>query len=130
VNDSARYIKIVEWSDEDQCFIGQCPGVVGQCCHGDKEAEVYVELCQIVDEWLEILKQEGKPRPPPTVGPRTSVVPLTSDELVLLNNALNEVVNGVCIDEPEFATRLGSSRQTAAGLLHRLADLANEKSIE
>jgi predicted RNase H-like HicB family nuclease len=68
VNDSARYIKIVEWSDEDQCFIGQCPGVVDQCCHGDNEADVYAELCQIVDEWLEIMKQDGKPPPPATAG--------------------------------------------------------------
>ena len=56
VNDSARYMKIVEWSDEDQCFVGQCPGVVGQCCHGDNEADVYAELCQIVEECLEISK--------------------------------------------------------------------------
>jgi predicted RNase H-like HicB family nuclease len=68
VNDSARYIKIVEWSDEDQCFVGQCPGVVGPCCHGDDEAEVYAELCEIVDEWLETLKGEGKPLPPATAG--------------------------------------------------------------
>lgn len=68
MNDSARYIKIVEWSDEDQCFVGQCPGVVGPCCHGDDEVEVYTELCQIVDEWLEIFKRDGKPLPPPTAG--------------------------------------------------------------
>jgi predicted RNase H-like HicB family nuclease len=68
VNDSAKYIKIVEWSDEDQCFIGQCPGIVGPCCHGENEAEVYAELCQIVDEWLEIFKQDGRPLPPPTSG--------------------------------------------------------------
>jgi predicted RNase H-like HicB family nuclease len=68
MNESAQYIKIVEWSDEDQCFIGQCPGVVGPCCHGDNEAEVYAELCEIVDEWLEILKQDGKPLPPATAG--------------------------------------------------------------
>jgi predicted RNase H-like HicB family nuclease len=68
VNDSAKYIKIVEWSDEDRCFVGQCPGIVGPCCHGDNEAEVYAELCEIVDEWLEILKQDGKPLPPPTAG--------------------------------------------------------------
>lgn len=68
MNESARYIKIVEWSDEDQCFIGQCPGIVGQCCHGDNEADVYAELCQIVDEWLEIFKADGKPLPPPTAG--------------------------------------------------------------
>jgi predicted RNase H-like HicB family nuclease len=68
MNEGALYIKIVEWSDEDQCFVGQCPGVVGPCCHGDNEAEVYAELCEIVDEWLEILKQDGKPLPPPTAG--------------------------------------------------------------
>lgn len=68
MNESARYIKIVEWSDEDQCFVGQCPGIVGPCCHGDNEAEVYAELCQIVDEWFENYRRDGKPLPPPTAG--------------------------------------------------------------
>ena len=68
MNDSARYIKIVEWSKEDQCFVGQCPGIIGPCCHGDDEAEVYAELCAIVDQWLELFKQDGKPLPPPTAG--------------------------------------------------------------
>ena len=26
MRESARYVKIVEWSDEDQCFVGSCPG--------------------------------------------------------------------------------------------------------
>jgi predicted RNase H-like HicB family nuclease len=68
VNESARYIKIVEWSDGEQCFIGQCPGIVGPCCHGDDEAKVYAELCQIVDEWIDIFKQDGRPLPPATAG--------------------------------------------------------------
>ena len=68
MNDSARYIKIVEWSDQDQCFVGQCPGVIGPCCHGDDEAEVYAQLCEIVDEWIHTLKQDGKPLPPATAG--------------------------------------------------------------
>jgi len=68
MKDSARYIKIVEWSEEDQSFVGQCPGVIGPCCHGDDEARVYAELCEIVDEWVELLKREGRPLPPPTVG--------------------------------------------------------------
>jgi predicted RNase H-like HicB family nuclease len=68
MNESARYLKIVEWSDEDECFVGQCPGIIGQCCHGDNEAEVYAELCRIVDEWIELLKKEGKPLPPATIG--------------------------------------------------------------
>ena len=68
MNDSAKYLKIVEWSDEDQCFIGQCPGVIGPCCHGNNEREVYSELCEIVDEWLALWRKEGKPLPPPTSG--------------------------------------------------------------
>lgn len=68
MNESAKYIKIVDWSDEDHCFVGQCPGIVGPCCHGDNEAEVYAELCQIVDECIEIFKQDGRPLPSPTAG--------------------------------------------------------------
>lgn len=68
MNESARYIKLVEWSEEDQCFVGQCPGIVGPCCHGDNEADVYTELCQIVDEWVETLKNAGQRLPPPTAG--------------------------------------------------------------
>jgi predicted RNase H-like HicB family nuclease len=65
---SARYVKIVEWSDEDGCFIGQCPGIIGPCCHGDDEAAVFAELCQIVDEWVEIMRSRSEPLPPPTIG--------------------------------------------------------------
>ena len=68
MNESARYIMIVEWSDEDGCFIGQCPGIVGPCCHGDDETEVYTELCQIVEEWIQELNSAGKPLPPATAG--------------------------------------------------------------
>jgi hypothetical protein len=31
---SARYAKIVEWSDEDQCYVGSSGSRVRQCiCH-------------------------------------------------------------------------------------------------
>lgn len=66
MKDSARYLKIVLWSEADQCFVGQCPGIIGPCCHGEDEAVVYAELCQIVEEWLTILKQNGNPLPPAT----------------------------------------------------------------
>lgn len=68
MNDNAKYVKIVEWSDEDQCFIGYCPGVVGPCCHGDDEVDVYRQLCEIVSEWLEISNRDNKPLPPATAG--------------------------------------------------------------
>lgn len=68
MKESARYVKIVEWSDEDQCYVGQCPGIIGPCCHGDDEAAVYAELCRIVDEWIETMLHDGKSLPPATAG--------------------------------------------------------------
>ena len=41
ITQAAKYVKIVEWSDEDGAFDGQCPGIVGLCCHGPDETEVY-----------------------------------------------------------------------------------------
>ena len=37
MKESQHYLKIVEWSEEDHCFVGQCPGIVGPCCHGNDE---------------------------------------------------------------------------------------------
>jgi hypothetical protein len=30
-------LKIVEWSEEDQCYVSSVPGWIGACCHGDNE---------------------------------------------------------------------------------------------
>ena len=65
---AGRYLKFVEWSEEDGAFVGQCPGVIGPCCHGTDEVEVYRQLCEIVEEWLELAEQDGVPLPPPTAG--------------------------------------------------------------
>lgn len=68
MKDSARYVKIVEWSEEDQCYVGSAPGLIYAGCHGPDEQRVFEELCQIVDEAIELYRQEGKPLPPPTAG--------------------------------------------------------------
>ena len=68
MNESAQYLKIVEWSDEDQYFVGECPGIIGPCCHGDDETQVYFDLCRIVEGSIATVKQDGKPLPPPTAG--------------------------------------------------------------
>ena len=65
---SALYAKIVEWSEEDQCFVGSAPGLLYGGCHGFDEREVFAELCQIVEETIAIYQQDGKPLPPPTAG--------------------------------------------------------------
>ena len=33
MTETASYVKLVEWSEEDGAFVGQCPGVIGPCCH-------------------------------------------------------------------------------------------------
>ena len=58
-----RYIKLVEWSEEDQCYVGSSPGLIGPCCHGNDEANVYKQLCHIVEEWVELHQKEGLPMP-------------------------------------------------------------------
>ncbi|MFP4030132.1 MAG: hypothetical protein ACLFRG_11300 [Desulfococcaceae bacterium] len=68
MKDSDRYAKIVEWSPEDNCYVGSCPGLMYGGCHGDDERAVFEELCEIVEEIVELYKSENKPLPPPTAG--------------------------------------------------------------
>ena len=68
MKDSDRYVKIIEWSTEDGCYVGSAPGLMYGGCHGDDEREVFDELCQIVEETIEIYRADGKPLPPATSG--------------------------------------------------------------
>lgn len=61
-----EYLKIVQWSEEDGCYVGTCPGLLRGGVHGDNETTVYKELCDVVAETLEIYKTEGKLLPKPT----------------------------------------------------------------
>ena len=65
---SARYAKIVEWSDEDQCYVGSAPGLLLGGCHGSDERAVFAELCQIVEEAIDLYESEGRTLPPATSG--------------------------------------------------------------
>lgn len=65
---AARYVKIVQWSDEDNCFVGSCPGLFYGGVHGDDEQSVFAELCQVVEETVELYELEKRPLPPVTSG--------------------------------------------------------------
>lgn len=54
MKESASYAKIVEWSDQDQCYVGSAPGLLLGGCHGQDEKMVFDELCQIVEEAVAI----------------------------------------------------------------------------
>ncbi len=61
-------MKIIEWSNEDQCYIGSAPGLVLGGCHGDDKKVVFDELCEIVDEVIQLYLDNGKTLPKPTAG--------------------------------------------------------------
>ena len=63
-----RYVKLVEWSDGDGCFIGSCPELFYGGCHGTDAKSVFGELCEIVDETIELYERDSRPLPPPMSG--------------------------------------------------------------
>ena len=89
-----KYLKLVEWSKADRCYVGSVPGWIGKCCHGEDEAMVYRERCQIVDERIEIYKKDGRPLPSETAGEKYSgkfVLPTDPEfHRALAIRALNE----------------------------------------
>ena len=48
-------------------------------------------------------------------------VAFTKDELLVINNALNEVCNGLPFEDAEFQTRIGVSREAARKVLDKVA---------
>ena len=63
-----KYVKVVEWSEEDQCFIGSCPEPFYGGCHGSEAKSVFAELCEIVEEMVDLYLADGKPLPQPLSG--------------------------------------------------------------
>lgn len=63
--ESDIYKKIVYWSIEDECFIGQCPELMFGGVHGDDALAVFKELNEAVEEIITIYKEDGKPLPMP-----------------------------------------------------------------
>jgi hypothetical protein len=61
---SGHNVKIVEWSEEDQAYVGSAPGLLYGGCHGPDERAVFDELCRIVEEAIAIYKKDGNALPP------------------------------------------------------------------
>lgn len=58
MKNSDKYLKWVEWSDEDQCYIGRCPELFMGGVHGEDEIQVYRQLTVAIEEALG--EEEGK----------------------------------------------------------------------
>jgi predicted HicB family RNase H-like nuclease len=60
---SAQFPRLIEWSDEDGCYVGSAPPLVGQCCHGKTEANVVTQLTAIVDDLVQDILDGKMPAP-------------------------------------------------------------------
>ena len=63
-----RYVKLVKWSEEDGCFIGSCPELFYGGCHGSDARSVFSDLCDLVEETIQLYEHEGRPLPEPMSG--------------------------------------------------------------
>ena len=116
-----HYLKLVEWSAEDGCYVGRCPELFYGGVHGSDEAKVYRELCEVVEEVIAMKTAHHDPLPETLDAKKFSgrfvlrVDPATHKALAL--RALSEGVslNAFC------ALQLGSIRQQEAAASRWLA---------
>ncbi len=67
MKDIDKYYKWVEWSEEDQVYIGKCPDLITGI-HGDDPQQVYRDLCEVVEDVIKHLVTENRPLHFPHVG--------------------------------------------------------------
>ena len=66
MKESNNYLKIVEWSAADKCFVGTAPGLILGGVHGSKEEVVFQELKVAIDEAITLMKKNKMPLPKAT----------------------------------------------------------------
>ncbi len=69
---SDQYHKWVEWSEEDNAYIGKCPDLITGI-HGDDPVRLYAELCQTVEEVLDHFRATKRALPTPRTRPMQEV---------------------------------------------------------
>ena len=69
---SDKYHMLIEWSDEDQVYIGKCPDLITGI-HGDDPVKLYSELCEVIDDVLNHFMEQGRKLPNPRVKPMQEV---------------------------------------------------------
>ncbi len=72
MKESDQYHKWVEWSDEDQTYIGKCPDLITGI-HGDDPVKLYSELCEVVEDVIRHFEAEERTLPSPRIRPMREV---------------------------------------------------------
>lgn len=72
MKESDQYHKWVEWSKEDQVYIGKCPDLITGI-HGDDPVKLYGELCEVVEAVIRHFEAEGRLLPSSRTRPMQEV---------------------------------------------------------
>ncbi len=67
-----EYHRWVEWSDEDQTYIGKCTDLITGI-HGDDPVQVYKELSDVVEEVINHILESGQKLPPARTRPMMEI---------------------------------------------------------
>ena len=70
---SDQYHKWVEWSEEDQTYIGKCPDLITGI-HGDDPVRLYSELCEVIEDVIHHFEAARRPLPLQRIRPMQEVV--------------------------------------------------------
>lgn len=62
---SPRYEIILYWSDADEAFIAEVPELPGCAADGHTYAEALANVERVIQEWIEVAKELGRPVPEP-----------------------------------------------------------------
>jgi len=69
---SDLYHKWIEWSNEDQVYIGKCPDLITGI-HGDDPVKLYSELCEVIEDVVNHSMEQGRKLPSVRVKPMQEV---------------------------------------------------------
>ena len=54
IADALEYPVIIQWSDEDELFVGHAPDLPGCMAHGDTREEADASLREAITFWVEV----------------------------------------------------------------------------
>ena len=63
---SDRYLKWIEWSEEDATYLGKCPDLITGI-HGDDPVKVYADLHDVIEDVIRYFEADRCALPPPRV---------------------------------------------------------------
>jgi len=62
---ASKYEIIIYWSEEDNAYIAEVPELPGCMADGKTYQESLANAEQIINEWIDIAKERGRPIPEP-----------------------------------------------------------------